>query len=1038
MRARSLLAACAAAITLVGAGASVASADDITNTIDTTVDAAAETMPLNIGATGSTTLSVITQNGDGKNGCNLTGGTTFSADVASSNTKVATVSPSSVTFTSCSDTKILTVTPLSVGTADITLSQTGNTTSGSFNLAPATFTVNVSAAAPSNTAPKLTITGVSTTPYAYGSTVSPLCNVDDAEDGKSSFPATVTANADVVAGIGTFTASCSFTDSGGLLAQASTTFVVEKAQSTVTVSCPSTVTYDGKAQEPCSATVKGNQLDTTAAVTYTPNVNAGTVTASAEYAGSATHLSSAGSATFTIQKASSTTTVTCPTSASWTGSAVTPCTARVTGAGGLDMGLTPSYTDNVSVGTGATASAAFTGDDNHTASSDTKTFEIGKAPSKVTVTCTAGQVYTGIALTPCTATVTSAGGFSDSLLVNYADNLDATGDAEATATASFGGDATHASASGSATFTIAKASSNVTVSCPTSVTYDATAQTPCTATASGVGMKPVTGLTVGYSNNTNAGTATATSSWGGDANHTDSTANTTFKIAQAPSEVAVTCPTSVVYKGAEQKPCTATATGLGMDDVALVPSYTDNTNAGTASASAIFAGDANHLRSTGSTTFEITQAPSKVEITCPASIVYNGSEQTPCTAKATGVGMDDVALKPSYTGNTDAGAANVSATWAGDANHLDSTGSKTFEIAQAPSEVAITCPTSVVYNSSAQTPCSARVTGAGGLSQAIDVDYSGNVSAGTATALAVYEGDLNHVGSTGSETFEITKATPSVDLSCTSATYDAAAHPCSASVTGIGAELTGIPAIVTYSRGGTATTDVTSAGTVEVLATYAGSTNYTAASKTASLVIAKATPVVSLDCPTAVVYDGTAHPCTGAVKGLGDELSGAPVAITYSRGGTATTDVTSVGTVGVLGSYAGSSNYTAASRTGTVAIGAWTTKGFYQPVDMNGTLNTVKAGSTVPLKFELFAGATEKTGVSDVASFRTQTLSCQGLTALTDDIEMTTTGGTSLRYDTTGGQFIQNWQTPKTVGVCYAATMTGKDGTQITAYFKTK
>ena len=38
----------------------------------------------------------------------------------------------------------------------------------------------------------------------------------------------------------------------------------------------------------------------------------------------------------------------------------------------------------------------------------------------------------------------------------------------------------------------------------------------------------------------------------------------------------------------------------------------------------------------------------------------------------------------------------------------------------------------------------------------------------------------------------------------------------------------------------------------------------------------------------------------------------------------------------------------------------------------------------------------------------------------------------------TAGQFIQNWQTPKTVGVCYAATMTGKDGTQITAYFKTK
>ena len=35
--------------------------------------------------------------------------------------------------------------------------------------------------------------------------------------------------------------------------------------------------------------------------------------------------------------------------------------------------------------------------------------------------------------------------------------------------------------------------------------------------------------------------------------------------------------------------------------------------------------------------------------------------------------------------------------------------------------------------------------------------------------------------------------------------------------------------------------------------------------------------------------------------------------------------------------------------------------GYYQPVDMNGVWNTVKGGSTVPLKFELFAGTTELT-----------------------------------------------------------------------------
>ena len=38
-------------------------------------------------------------------------------------------------------------------------------------------------------------------------------------------------------------------------------------------------------------------------------------------------------------------------------------------------------------------------------------------------------------------------------------------------------------------------------------------------------------------------------------------------------------------------------------------------------------------------------------------------------------------------------------------------------------------------------------------------------------------------------------------------------------------------------------------------------------------------------------------------------------------------------------------------------------------------------------------------------------------------VEFTTTGGTSLRYDFTAGQFIQNWKTPKKPGACYQVTM---------------
>ena len=111
------------------------------------------------------------------------------------------------------------------------------------------------------------------------------------------------------------------------------------------------------------------------------------------------------------------------------------------------------------------------------------------------------------------------------------------------------------------------------------------------------------------------------------------------------------------------------------------------------------------------------------------------------------------------------------------------------------------------------------------------------------------------------------------------------------------------------------------------------------------------------------------------------------------------------------------------TETRTYTVDEWTLKGFFQPVDMDGILNGVKGGSTVPLKFEVFAGSTELTNTTAVDGFVVKGIACPGATVATDDIELTTTGGTSLRYDATAGQFIQNWQTPKKAGACYEVTM---------------
>ncbi len=137
-------------------------------------------------------------------------------------------------------------------------------------------------------------------------------------------------------------------------------------------------------------------------------------------AGHATAATFSTSETFTVGKAATVTTVTCSGGPfTYTGSPHTPCTATVTGAGGLNQTLTVSYLNNVTAGT-ATASASFAENANYLASSDSENFTIGKATTTTTVTCSAGPfLYTGSAHTPCTANVTGANGVNQSLSVTY-------------------------------------------------------------------------------------------------------------------------------------------------------------------------------------------------------------------------------------------------------------------------------------------------------------------------------------------------------------------------------------------------------------------------------------------------------------------------------------------------------------------------------------------------------------------------------------------------------------------------------------------
>ena len=123
----------------------------------------------------------------------------------------------------------------------------------------------------------------------------------------------------------------------------------------------------------------------------------------------------------------------------------------------------------------------------------------------------------------------------------------------------------------------------------------------------------------------------------------------------------------------------------------------------------------------------------------------------------------------------------------------------------------------------------------------------------------------------------------------------------------------------------------------------------------------------------------------------------------------------------------------------TVEVSPFTFLGFFRPVDNLPLVNSVKGGATVPVKWRLQGqGGIEITDVAavDAQNLRAYSVACSSTLEL--EIEVTMTGGTSLRYDPTAPQYILNWQTPKQPGTCWQLDVPFMDGTVRSAQFKLK
>ena len=894
------------------------------------------------------------------------------------------------------------------GTAAVTITPAGSTTTVTFEAGPYTFRG---------------------TPFTATASVAGI---------NLSQPVAVTYSGDClnVTSVNGCTATATFAgDANHTGGTGSASITLAKAVALVNIT-PYSGAYDGNAHGLSGSATGVNGADLSASLdlgaSFT-NVPGGTATWT--FNGGANYTNQSATAAVNITPAGSTTTVTFEAGPyTYRG---TPFTATASVAGiNLSQAVAVTYSGdclNVTNVNGCTATATFAGDGNHTGSTGSASVTLGQAVALVSIVPYSGG-YDG-----------SAHGLSGSATGVNSANLNAGLDLGATftdapggtATWTFNGGANYTTQTGTAAVTITPAGSTTTV------TFEAGPYTfrgtPFAATASVAGTNLSQPLAVSYSgdclNVTSVNGCTATATFAGDGNHTGSTGSASITLGQAVALVTIT-PYSGTFDG-NPHGLQGTATGVGGANLTagldLGGTFTD---APGGTATWTFTGGANYTNQTGTAPVTITPAATTTTVTFePGPYPYRGSAYT-ATATVTAPGFSQ-AVPVTYSGDcvnvTAANGCAASATFAASGNHGGSTGSASITLGKAVATVTIT-PYAGPYDGSAH-GLQGTATGVGG----VNLDASLNLGASFTnapggTATWTFNGGTNYTDQTGSEGVTITPVASTTTVTFETGPYVYRGTPFTAAATVTGLNLSQAVPVV-YSGD---CANVTGVNGCTATATFAGDANHTSSTNSASVTVAQR-PITVTAQPNTKVADGNTTAAAIPLVTAGTIAPGDTgqfveaydtAAVGTNKTLTPSGSVTR-GVANVTGNYA----ITFVANTNgviTAAPAGYEFSGFFAPIDMSGAQtvwNTAKAGQAIPSKWRLLSGGVPVSDPTSFAGLFSSQVNCSSGSTIETPIEEYAVGSSALQYKGDGNwQF--NWNTPASYkNTCRVMNIKLQDGT---------